>query len=372
MVFVVLVVLVVVAGTAVVGGTWLVGTGRLRVLAVPVAAVAGVVVLLAAALLVGGLRDGSDDSPEARTAPTPVPSRPVPRSVAADLRLLVMAATDARSVPHYPVVAGLPPEGVVRVVATGFLEFDRGEAAQCLLEPPAPAVCTPLTPVQFDGAGRADFQVLVSETVDPGRCRVGRPTCLLRIVGEDGREAAVQTVFVDGALPARVTLGVAVVVDRGHQVEVKAGGLAPGTRGVALVCGAACAPAEPEAVFVAGPDGAGRALIHLGGDPRCGPRRPCSVAVFVDDGFLIGTAGPVRFPAGARPSYDPGRLAAGLGLALVLAAAAVLLAARTDWAKPTEAGAAALETADLQAGASLDELFGTDAEIDQRDPISSA
>jgi hypothetical protein len=101
----------------------------------------------------------------------------------------------------------------------------------------------------------------------------------------------------------------------------------------------------------------------------CGARHPCAVSVFVADGHLAASAVPIRFPSGVAASYDTGRLATGLGIALALAAAAVLLAVTTDWTKPTEALAPELEGADLQTAASLDDLFGTDAELDERDPI---
>jgi hypothetical protein len=350
---------------------------------------------VAAMVVLGGLRSGSDTGPGERadgpaTATTVTPARPtVPVPTGArpaippgpDLPVVsIVAAEDGRLSP-YRVVDGLRSEGVVRVVATGFDPVESGVVAQCVVEPGAEEACGRRSPVRFDDEGRADFQLLVDDTVDAGRCRVGRPTCLLRLTGSSsGRQGTVQTVFVDGALPAGLTLYPAAEQGRAYEVELAVTGLDPGTEGVAVVCGPhevfdvrSCA--APLTRFVVGAGGSGGATVAVGSPGlgadrvRCGPRRECGVWVFVGDGHLVASAVPIRFPAGASASYDTGRLATGLGLALALAAFAVVIAVTTDWTKPTEADAPDLEGADLQTSASLDDLFGTEAEIEARDPI---
>jgi len=56
-------------------------------------------------------------------------------------------------------------------------------------------------------------------------------------------------------------------------------------------------------------------------------------------------------------------------VALALATTALAIAVRTDWTKPTEAATPALDDSDLRTGSSLDDLFGTDEELDERDPV---
>jgi hypothetical protein len=45
------------------------------------------------------------------------------------------------------------------------------------------------------------------------------------------------------------------------------------------------------------------------------------------------------------------------------------MSVRTDWTKPTEAATPELDDSDLRTGQSLDDLFGTDEELDEREPI---
>jgi hypothetical protein len=89
----------------------------------------------------------------------------------------------------------------------------------------------------------------------------------------------------------------------------------------------------------------------------------------VGPGFIAAPATPVGFSLGPGVDYEAGRLLAGIGVALLLVVLAVGLAVGTDWTKPTEAASPALDRADLRAGWNLDELFGTEEELDERDPI---
>jgi hypothetical protein len=89
----------------------------------------------------------------------------------------------------------------------------------------------------------------------------------------------------------------------------------------------------------------------------------------VGGGFVAAAAVPITFSLGPGVAYDADRVVPGLLVALVLVAVAAALAVRTDWTKPTEAATPALDDADLRADRSLDELFGTDEQLDERDPI---
>ncbi|MGH9156029.1 MAG: hypothetical protein ACRD1K_09410 [Acidimicrobiales bacterium] len=138
-----------------------------------------------------------------------------------------------------------------------------------------------------------------------------------------------------------------------------------------------CMSPGPTSDMVIDADGVGRTTLvvaagRIGPDEvACGPRRPCGVAVVVGPGFLAAPTAPVAFSLGPGPAYDAGRLVLELGGALLLVATAVAIAMRTDWTKPTEAAAPALDAPDLRADWDLDEFFGTDEEIEARDPISS-
>ena len=91
----------------------------------------------------------------------------------------------------------------------------------------------------------------------------------------------------------------------------------------------------------------------------------------VGPGFVAAPVAPVAFSAGPGVAYDADRVVPGVLIAVVLVALAVGIALRTDWTKPTEAATPELDRADLRSDQSLDEIFGTDEEIDRRDPIRS-
>ena len=136
-----------------------------------------------------------------------------------------------------------------------------------------------------------------------------------------------------------------------------------------------CGSAGGAATFTTGPDGQGGTYLpiragRLGteGEP-CGPRITCGVSVVTDEGFVAAPVVPIRFSRGPGAAYEPRRVAVGLAIALVLSAIAVALARTTDWHKPTEAATPEVDGADLQTDLTLDQLFGTDEEIDARDPV---
>jgi hypothetical protein len=91
--------------------------------------------------------------------------------------------------------------------------------------------------------------------------------------------------------------------------------------------------------------------------------------VVVGGGFISAPVAPVSFSLGPGASYEAGRVLIGVLVAMALIGAAVTISRRTDWTRPTEAATPDLDTADLRADQSLDDLFGTDEQLDQRDPI---
>lgn len=369
-------------------------TGLLAVLSAPVVLLVGAVVL--AGVLLGVVGVPSDDEQENPAAEpvTTVPDRTRGRGMPAppearvqrgptNVPVIVMEAGDGDHFPPYQLVSALTPDAVVRVQAYGFGWHEGGSVQQCVVELGRRTACGETFPVQFDSDGRAEFQFAVRGDIAPGGCRAGQPACLLRLTGASpNRHVSVQTVLIDVVTSGVVRLEPAGPLADGQTVDVIVSGLPPGSTATAVLCAPPevydarrCGPAEAGSTFVVDATGAGRATLEvaagrLGSDAAvCGPRRVCGVAVVVGGGFITAPIAPVRFSLGPGPSYDAGRVVAGVVVAIGLLGAAVLIARRTDWTKPTEAATPELDTADLRAGQSLDDLFGTDEELDQRDPI---
>ena len=370
-------------------------SGLAALMSAPVILAGGVILLAVLAMGVVGLQSGTGPPSEpAPTTTTPGPLRtettqalPFARleQVSASIPVIrIEPATEDRFSPYRP-VSGLTPGAVVRVLAEGFDWHERGRVEQCVIDLGRQTACAEAFPVQFDDSGRADFQFAVRGEFAPGGCRVGQPTCLLRLRGESsGRRGTVQTVLVDEMTPGQVRVEPGRGLADGQTVAVSVSGFPPGTRATAVLCAPPegydarrCTSPGPTSAMVIDADGLGRTTLvvaagRIGPDAvACGPRRPCGVAVVVGEGFLTAPVAPVAFSLGPGPAYDAGRLVLGLGGALFLAAAAVAIARRTDWTKPTEAATPALDGADLRADQDLDELFGTDEEIEERDPIKS-
>lgn len=369
------------------------GPGLLPALSVPVVLVVGAV--LAAMLVVGagGMRSGDDHGTDATPAPPapdgprtagtepPLPARVLSR--AASTPTIVMEVGREDEFPPYQPLSGLTPGAVVRVRVDGFGWHEQGSARQCVVELGRQTACGEPFPVQFDAAGRGDFQFAVSGDIAPGGCRAGQPTCLLRVTGErPGREVSVQTVLVDVLRPGRVTLQPAGAVGDGETIEVSVSGFPPATTATAVLCAPPtlydarrCGRPEPTATFAIDAAGAGSTTLtvgagRLGSDAAlCGPRRTCGIAVVVGDGFIAAPVTEVRFSRGPGVAYDARRVLSGVGLAVVLLGAATAMARRTDWRAPEEAATPELDGSDLRTGQSLDDLFGTDRELDERDPI---
>ena len=363
--------------------------GLLALVSAPVVLVVGALLLAGLVLGVsdggggGGGGDAEEPARPPRTASTPT-SLPVSRvqTSASPVTVVRLRAADDDRFSAYDPVSGLTPGAVVRILAEGFGWQENGRIAQCVSELGRQTACAESFPVQFDDDGRADFQIAVQGDVAPGGCRVGQPTCLLRLTGDSGRHATVQTVLVDRLGPAAVRVEPARGITDGQTVEVSVAGFPAGTTATAVLCAPPeaydarrCASPDAGATFTVDARGAGRTSLvvasgRLGADAvLCGPRRACGIAVVVGSGFVTASPASVGFSLGPGVAYDAGRLVPGLILALVLVGAAVVIARRTDWTKPTEAATPALDGADLRADQNLDDLFGTDEELDARDPI---
>jgi hypothetical protein len=365
-------------------------TGSLAVLSAPLVLLVGAVLLAVLLLGLGGMQSGNHE-PAAEPATT-VPARPSPGTEAlpaarvqrgATIPVVVMHAGDTdRFMPYQP-VSGLAPGAVVRVQVDGFDWHERGSVQQCVVELGRQTACGEPFPVQFDGDGRADFQFAVRGDITAGGCRIGQPTCLLRVTGGSGaRQASVQTVLVDDLTPGDVRIEPVGPLADGQTVDVIVSGFPPGAMATAVLCAPPevydarrCGPPDPTSMFAIDPTGVGRTALtvaagRLGSDAAlCGPRRLCGIAVVVADGFVAAPVTPVRFSAGPGVAYDGSRVLFGVLTAMVLIGAAVLIARRTDWTKPTEAATPDLDGSDLRTEQSLDDLFGTDEQLDERDPI---
>lgn len=380
-------------------------TGVLALLGAPVILVGGIAVLGLVVVGIGGgggggETDGADADRDGRptttvaqrSAPTaPAPAGAPGGNVLAESRIDQPAVTmtivamrpadDDRFAPYSP-VSGLAPGGVVRVQAAGF-GSERGHIAQCVMELGRRTACAEPFPVQFDDRGTSDFQMVVRGEISRGGCRLGQATCLLRLTGDmSHRTATVQTILVDRLVPGTVRVEPAHGVADGQAVDLAVTGFPPGTRATAVLCAPPapydaerCTAPDPASTFTVDGGGAGRtAMVVRAGrlgpaSARCGPRRPCGVAVVVDTGFVTAPASGVAFALGPGVDYEPGRMLAGVLCALVLAAVAGTILVRTDWTKPGEAATPALDGADLRSGQSLDDLFGTEDELDARDPV---
>ncbi|MGH9181643.1 MAG: hypothetical protein ACRDY5_08015, partial [Acidimicrobiales bacterium] len=315
-------------------------------------------------------RDARDRQKQFSRLASP-PAAPRDRTAEPALPRVIIDAGDADILRAPRVVDRLPSEGVVRVEARGFEEFERAVVEQCTGSPLLPPKCANRFPVQFDEGGRAEFQYLVRGSLAAGGCRVGQPTCTIRVTAfGSSRVGAVRTVLVDRFDPAAVRVTPDTGLAEGQVVDVDVHGLAPGGRATARLCalgeGTGTSRCAKDGVNITvGVDGAGSARLMVGADGApCGPRRPCVVVVLSGNGFLAGRPAPVHYSLGRGADYDPGRVAAGLALAVILAALGVVLLRTTDWTPLTEATTPELDGTDLETGHSLDELFGTDEELE--------
>jgi len=351
--------------------------GPLAAVSAPVVLLGGLAVL---AVLVVGVDGGGggDRAGDGDREPAPAP-RAATATTLADARLLLapdeLAVVSMKEGAPFVGVGSLPLGGVVRVKVDGFGWHDKALADQCVTELGRHTVCGPSITVQFDSDGHADFLFVVRGDIAPGGCRLGSATCLLRVRTSD-REAIIQTVLGDPYVAGRV----AVTARDGEGVDVAVVGFPAGSRATAVLCAPlltydARRCSEGLSTFSLDADGAGRTTVtigarHVGTDElSCGPRSRCEVMVLAEPGYVAAPGAVVALAGGARVSYTAERVLTGILVAVALLGLAVTIVIRTDWTKPTEAATPDLDAADLRSGDSLDDLFGSDEELDRRDPI---
>ncbi|MGH9164477.1 MAG: hypothetical protein ACRDZW_03050 [Acidimicrobiales bacterium] len=334
---------------------------------------------LGAVVLVGGRGEPA----ERDTTPTPSTAAAAVGSESPALPTVVIAAQDDENLAGDRVVDRLRPGGVVRVRAGGFGSFERGVIEQCATGRDGRRACGNAFGVQFGEDGRAELQYQLVDAFTPGRCRARAATCAVVLTGTDtSRLGAVRTVLVDAYRPGLVRVTPRTGLRAGQAVDVQVEGLAPDAGAEVRFC---ATPGRYDADrcqavgagFTIGSDGSGSVRVTVAAGrvgrqgARCGPQHGCAVVVLTGDGFESAATFPVRYSLGPGADYDAGRLAVGLAVAFTLLVLAAALVRRTDWSRPTEADTPEMDAADLQTGGSLDELFGTDAELDAAYPISS-
>ena len=252
---------------------------------------------------------------------------------------------------------------MLQIRARGFVPFARAVAEQCA--PRDPIRCANRIPVQFDAAGQAQFQYLVTDAFlapepVPGGCRAGAP-CSIAVRALQGRDrGSIETVFVDAVPPPgliEVTPARDLSLD-GQVVTVVVHDYPPGARVAAMLCGA------PDAIGARVVDpGRSRVSWSVRTDPaerRCGSRRVGS-GRSVSDASAGTTAVcrsrptscspaprscPSRSPLRPARAYDATRLGVGLGVAFLLLLLASVLLRRTDWSAVGEAAAPEIDDAD--------------------------
>ena len=356
---------------------------------------AGAIALLmvvAAGRIVLGL-GGSDDhnGPETPTPALTPTTTTAARSVASTpvepgppLVEVAVPAVDPDKLAPYLVIDGLAPDTVVRVRAAGFESFEPGRVEQCVTGLGRLPGCTGASPVQFSEGGAAEFQYLLRASFALGACRAGGPTCTLRITGyESGREGAIQTVFVDEVEPGRVSVKPARGILDGQRVTVHVAGYPAGADLIATLCAAPggydprrCQAGPATAAIRVGSDGSGATTLAITtGDVGldrlpCDPRHACGVTVVSQDGFVASPTAAVGFSLGPGAEYDRTRLVIGLSVTALLLLGAFALIGRTNWDRPTEAATPEMDATDLETEHTLDDLFGTDEEIDAKDPVA--
>jgi hypothetical protein len=116
--------------------------------------------------------------------------------------------------------------------------------------------------------------------------------------------------------------------------------------------GPRCGAPGPTAALTVGADGTGRARLRIEPGPVGTDRVPCErgdecgVSVVARGVATRAPVTPVTFAAPPGVAYDPGRLALGLAVALLLVAIAAGLILRTDWSAVGEAAAPEIDEAE--------------------------
>ncbi len=260
-----------------------------------------------------------------------------------------------------PTVDRLAARSVLRIVAVGFEPNTTGTVEQCSADG-----CANPFPVTFDIDGTARLEYLVNDSFArgfdrPTTCRADEQPCVVHVHSDKG-SAFLRTVFRDATpAPRRVSLRPnAGRIANNAPVLVAVTGFVPGERVEAMLCAAPasfgskhCGAPGPVAPFTIEADGTGRVAMkistgHVGtGGASCGRSARCSVVVSPPRASIPGAVLPITFAAGPGARYDGRRLLAGLSVAVLLAALAIVITRTTDWRKPTEADTPELDRAVL-------------------------
>lgn len=354
-------------------------------------AVALLIFVIGAGFVLRGSGDGGPPStgvpgstlpqvvPAGQTVATLPPTRP--GSEPAPLPIIPVQASSPGRSANDLTVDRLDVDAVVQVSAAGFDQFETGFVEQCVTELNRLEACTGRFPVQFGEDGGADFQYLTHSSLLTGGCRYGRATCRIEVAGTASGRTGQAQVVVGEARRGLVRVEPRSGLRDGQVAAVSVSDFPAEARAIAVLCespgnydvGRCGAPSTGS--FGIGPNGRGRAELtvrtgSLGASGvRCGPRDPCEVLVVTEAGYVAAPGVPLHFSLGPGASYNGARLAVGLSAAALLVVVALVVVRRTDWTKPTEAATPEVDAADLETGKSLDELFGTDEELEERDPI---
>lgn len=336
----------------------------------------------------GGGNDGGNDTPRPN-APEVATQRiadPVPPAARVARPpghpIIPVLASDSGSGVRLLTVDRLEPQSIVQVRAAGFMAFERGFVQECVAELGHLTTCTGRFPVQFGEDGGADFQYQIPSSSAPGGCRYGQATCTLEVRGTKSTKRGEVQIVVGEARAGKILVSSLDGVRDGQALTVSVSGFPANTPATAMLCALVggydvrhCGIGPGTAALAVGADGSGRANLvadtgAIGADSvQCGPRNACGVLVVTQEGFVAAPAVPLHFSLGPGASYNGSRLAVGLSLGGLLVVVAIILVWRTDWTKPTEAATPEVDAADLETDKSLDELFGTDEELDARDPL---
>jgi hypothetical protein len=285
---------------------------------------------------------GDDDSVRRRAAPVVAPAAVTPTTivppVAPVVAVHVVAGRHALAPP--PVLDRVVDGDVVDVTASGFFADATGEVMVCRPEGAhaRSSTCGRGYPVRTDGRGRARFQYQLLHVAACGR----DDGCTLVVDVDEVQGVARLVVGDEGPVPARVA---AASSSRGRDtVEVDVTGAVPGHTAAVLQCPAratattACHRAGRP--MLVRPDGTAHTTV---------PLAPSTRRLVVVDGTGIVVAPPVTLRALRSPivHYDPARVAAGILLAIALAALAIALVRATDWRPPAEAATPDLDQVSL-------------------------
>lgn len=297
---------------------------------------AGVALILLVVALVAMVGVGPGDSPRQVGAPAVTEKRSLPGGIpvrAVDLRLVGHGDDELPPVP--PVIGDLTDGGVLVLAVANLDPRSRATVHQCPARAEAPIECREGLPVVVDGTGRAVVLVELQDRFDTSGNRVvdcaTRSGCTLVVFGSSRLEA--RTVFHQPA-PDPVEL---VVEPKQVALGATASATADGLPEGGVVTFAVCRPDGEGGAECGGRVGAGRVdpRGHAGAKvtipaERCQRGDACAVIVEVDGVGPLGRES-LSLVGRSGAAYAPGRLRAGLAVALGLVVAAMWVLRRTDW-----------------------------------------